>query len=111
MFVDLMVLKIEEQDVFEDDETGELKFKDIDINECGFKMISIRPELIERFQPSVYSEEYTDLYLSDGDILVVAKDYDEFKITFYAAIKYLPEQTFKPTKSKDGEINIRCWNN
>lgn len=75
------------------------------------KPVTVLAESVIRFEPSVYDEEWTDVFLDDGDILTAEMTYQDFKVLLYTALDFEPKQTWEMLPSKDGLVNIRFYKN
>lgn len=78
-----------------------------------FKLIpcTIKISVIDRFEPCAINEDWTEVYLVDGEIIILGTTYQEFLFQYQIASKLDVNETWQPNKSKDGKIQIRTYLN
>ncbi len=94
------------------DEIGDLD-DDLSFDLEDFTVIptTLKVSIIDRFEPSALDDAWTDVYLIDGEQIVIAENYAEFLLQFQIASKLNVDETWKAQRSKDGEIQIRTYLN
>ena len=108
MFINFISIGVEEEDFDDIEEFFKYTQKS---TPTVRKPVTVKADSVLRFEPSIYDPEWTDVFTSDGDIIVAEMSYTRFKQELYTALDFSVDATWEVKESTDKELVIRLFKN